>query len=495
MIRRRALLVLGLALAGCASVPPSPPSPITKPTTRTAANPPPGIRYADPSPTTPFTVPVVEANGRMLLGVTIFRHTLHTRSGDRQAWTYVTSGLAARRQRELVMTLDDDGKRTDARFHKIPLTFFAEVFQLASEGRLVVAGGATMLGAPLDFGGVPVGGFIYLPAQHVDGVPELPSGALTVLPLLPDEAAIAESQGHARVLARLGEYHRQYPYPYWHDLSRPTVINRVEFDKSILTEVSRVHAYSLNAVQSPHRLLLRLHLDDRASLITPLTEANPKRALALLTAPDLTADSALVWMPGRSGLHVIGKDGSKAERRSGSFVVVVPDKGDHFDNLEDGFALGLSGADWARLRRAILDGEPVVLPATGDRPEVALETYEGEEINVTPASEDQRGPMRGIRLLTAETDLRRRTKAEDLAGLVKAIEAMLVAYPRPKKSFELRIRCELMPDKPPVYTLSATPPLGASDEKALRGRLASLAAPKVREGSVAFELQVVLGPE
>ena len=421
------------------------------------------------------------------LRVSIHRHVITTRQGPRQVWTYVTEGLATHLQHELVMTLDDDGKRTDNAFHEAPLRYFQSVY-----GHPSVAGGIDLFERPLDFGGSQIGGMLWVPKQAIAGL-NLPAHAMTVLPVVGDEAAFARRFGTGRLLSRLGNHHRQFPYPFWHDLGRQALFAFAKPEETVLAKMETLTATGLSVLQTPRRVILRLHRDAGSRFVERLSSRAPGAAVALLTDVDLTADSAMVFVPGSPSPVAIGPEGSPAQRRSGAFLAVVPDQGNKLSLIEDGFALFLPATDWKRFTTSMIEGKELVLPASGKRPEVALEIVQGRDLYF-PAVEqpdEKRGPLREIRFLTSDEQIGQRTTVAALVAWLKAIEGALAAD---APTVEVTVRCTLSPDKPPSYTVVGEPDLTPAQKTAVVQRLRAVTAPAVHSGAVELQLRLMLKP-
>src|SRR5262249_55664583 len=148
----------------------------------------------------------------------VFAHELHPDRGPVPCFTYVTRGLEAFGQRELVFTL----VRTGNEAPRAPLGLLGQIAQLAAQGRLVEAGGLTELGPTGAFGEPALRGFAYQTASPMDGV-ALPPGALAMIALFGDEIETAKRFGTLRVLARLGRAHNFWPTAPWCALDRRSI--------------------------------------------------------------------------------------------------------------------------------------------------------------------------------------------------------------------------------------------------------------------------------
>ena len=134
------------------------------------------------------------------LRASIHLHTIDAQAGPLRCWSYVTAGLAAFGQKEVVFTIAVDGDADPGRFPTEPLRFATTLLQLASQGRTVDAGAITELGGS---GFMLRRGLTYARALPLAGVP-LPPAALAAIPLTAEELSVLKIGGQTRVLAALG---------------------------------------------------------------------------------------------------------------------------------------------------------------------------------------------------------------------------------------------------------------------------------------------------
>jgi len=80
------------------------------------------------------------------------------------------------------------------------------------------------------------------------------------------------------------------------------------------------------------------------------------------TLVDRRADSCLVWAPLSDRPVLIGPESSKALRKTGAFLAVVPEqKQNEIRIIEDGYVLSLNTTTWQKLRDAFVSGGDVTL--------------------------------------------------------------------------------------------------------------------------------------
>src|SRR5678815_6182732 len=95
------------------------------------------------------------------VNVRVFAHELATQGGPVSCWSYVTDGLRAYRQREIVFTLARPPGAGTEHAHPEPLQLLGAIAPLAQQGRLVDEGGVTEVGPGGLFGQPAIRGVAY----------------------------------------------------------------------------------------------------------------------------------------------------------------------------------------------------------------------------------------------------------------------------------------------------------------------------------------------
>ncbi len=284
------------------------------------------------------------------LGPNIVAHAYEHQLGAIACTSYVTHGLRAFGQRELVMTMTRGAPE--------PLGLLRAIAGFAQQGRLVDEGGFTEVGPTGLFGRPQLRGVTYQHARPMDGVP-LPDGTLAMIVLVGHEMETAKTYGALRVLARLGRAHTFFPTAMWCEPDRPPAFPPES--ATILAGVAHGSVAGMAVVLEGERVVIRV---PRAACGTFATLPPPEHALAIFTtlAPD--ADSCLVWSPGQTEAAGIAEPGATGARTSGCFVLFVPQQdADAANVFEDGVVCMLTDASWARVRHALATGAPLALPA------------------------------------------------------------------------------------------------------------------------------------
>ncbi|MEV0560001.1 hypothetical protein [Dactylosporangium sp. NPDC050588] len=301
------------------------------------------------------------------LSVAIDEGGIRTASGMLPALLYTTEGLERHGQREMVFAV----VRTGAPAPGYPLSMARTVHRLAAEGRLVEAGDVSVFNQPgIDIDG-RVTGFVYAAApEDIPSTVTFERPPLVALPLLAGETAVVQRFGHARVLSLLGAQERYYPHPWWFRPGRAPVVDDAEFRAA--TMLSKAPAYNLPFLRVVHigdRLELTITAGDPTSYIGGADEELEAFEEALREADDVCAflpgladaPQTYVWTPGQRGPAAIVAPGGERSTRIGcNFLLLVRGTAaPTARQVEDGFAVLLTGAMYARLRQAVEAGRSI----------------------------------------------------------------------------------------------------------------------------------------
>lgn len=289
----------------------------------------------------------------------IFRHRLGPpRLAD--ARTAVTSGLRRVGQREVALTLVQDRGATPD-FPDSLLWYFTVLRDLAAEGRPVGPGGISGYAAPGPFG---LGSFVgagFAEPQPVAGVP-IPEDALAAVLLTEGELAMAMKSSLHRVLSRLGQAARFFPWPFWSDPARKSVYDVADADRTLLALMPRLAVAGTHATLSGSELLVSLP-PAAAGLVAE--QLHRRNVACILPSRDPEVAAALVWRPGQQEPAAIHAEPADGSRIAACFVALVPtdEPDDRIRFQEDGFSVLVSEATATRVVRALLARQEVVVPA------------------------------------------------------------------------------------------------------------------------------------
>jgi len=415
-----------------------------------------------PEPTTstnifPHSVEVIPHR----LQVRMFLHEIDYESEKISCWSYLTDGLLAQKQKEIIFTLRrDTGQKPEDYPHEL-IELFATIFHYAERGQLVDVGQSTLFGETGFLGNRNFRGIGYVEPQGFPGVETRSVPLLAGILLKDDEAQIAWDLGLTRVTALLGMKYHYYPCPTWLDLQREPVASLRAMEKSFLGEITRVPVRATYYEERNH-IFLSVLPSSRTHFQKFLGQLPPAIPLALRTQPDPRANACLVWRPGQEQPMAITPTDSNGSRKTGAFLAFVPDHdANEIRMVEDGFSLFLTNRAWQKIREALLSGTEVFVSAAGaDAASISVEwvkpatytsplsgeTYTAERWTTfhpeptLPLKELVAVSSSRIVSLISEHDLQERTTAEDLTAYVNAIENAVDTFFTP---LELRTNREL----------------------------------------------------
>ncbi|MFQ5926664.1 MAG: hypothetical protein ACE5MH_04435 [Terriglobia bacterium] len=444
----------------------------------------------------------------------VFVHEVCSQDGLIPCWTYVSDGLWARGQKELVFTLR---RRTTEKENEIPLPplqFFIDVNQFARQGQLVDAGDFTEFGPTGFLNRSDLRGLAYINPSPLEGV-ELPSApSLAVIGLYGEEMDAAKLYGVTRVAAFLGMAYRYYPCPPWLDLDRASLVSLAALEKSVLKMFTRATIPGATAHRVGQDIILRLGPRARPWLQN-LRDIPRDVSIAFFTQVDFRANACLVWNPPKHGVGpaAISPPGSDGSCLAGCFIAFVPGQAEDGGQLvEDGFAVHLTDTSWGRIREALSAETSVFVPATAGKHELNFslkwieQAYENPVDGITYYSEegwDLYFPQSGLRakslgivsrqeiiLLSAQADIERHLGLKSFCAFVEVIDHAIESYFSGSMFIagqELLVQIELHPGSEVEVKLLMRPQSNESLQQALHQRLLALSVPAVK-GPIKFQL-------
>jgi len=436
------------------------------------------------------------------LRVRIFLHEIKYEKEIFPCWSFVTDGLVAQKQKEIIFTLRRGSGQRPEDYPRELLDLFATFFHYAERGQIVDVGQSSLFGESGLEGNRGFRGVGYIEPRGFPGVETKDVPLLAGILLKNDEAQIAWDLGLTRVTALLGMKYRYYPCPTWSDLKREPVATLQAMEKSHLWEIARVPARASYYEERKH-VFLSVLPSSRASLEGFLNKLPPTKPLALRTQPDLRANACLVWHSGHDQPVAITPAGSDGSRKTGAFLAFIPEQDtNEIQTVEDGFFLYLTNSAWQKIREALLSGTDVFVPPAGvgdasitvvwAKPAVYTSPVSGETYTAErwttykpettlPPKERVAVSSSRIVLLTSQHDLEARSTAEDLAAYVNAIENVVDTFFTPlerRTNRELTIQLALTTAEHEVRFL-AVPDLSPDVAEDLHERLESVPSPKV----------------
>src|SRR5262245_2084523 len=265
-------------------------------------------------PLPPFDVEIIADK----LSAIVYVHELASQKGVIPCWSYVSVGLAARQQAEVVFTLRREPDEPEEAFPEDPLRLFASIHEIAENGQRVTSGSFTEFGNQGFFGRH----LLYVRAQPLAGV-ALPAACLMAVLVTTEELRAVREFGSTRVLARLGQAAFHYPFPPWADRRRHGLGLERTLEASLLAKVPRLSAHDVHVAVKNSQLVVTAARSEQASWQARLAQVPDTVPFALLTAFDPTANGCLTWVPGQKGPEAILPPGSDGSQVCGCFVVFV----------------------------------------------------------------------------------------------------------------------------------------------------------------------------
>jgi hypothetical protein len=417
--------------------------------------------------------------------------------------TLVSEGLRAEGQREILLTLRARaGDDLEARIVDVA-SFFGFIHRLAGEGKTVDAGGFTQFG-PRGILGGSNNGLLYVDAIPLAGI-DLPPNPLAAIVVGPDEVAVANAGGTSRLLARMGELHRVFPFPRWNDLQRPRVAEGDEAASSVLFKVERARTSGVSMLAQSGHLRILVAPDARATLRTVFAPSTPAGPFAFLTDPATAANACLVWRPGQTEPSAITPPGSDGSRITGLFLLVTGGvERDEVRLLEDGYSLLLGPASLQSFWHSVEKQQPFSLSSSKGMTcalEWSSDRYENPVDGHTyisargwsefrPSEAGVHGRERVI-LLNGDDDLREAVSSEELATYISSVFGELAGLRVEQRGRQtVYVQCTLDSDHVPSVSTKCQPEGRLSED--LVARIERLPAPTVRR-KIAFQLVLELG--
>ena len=191
--------------------------------------------------------------------------------------------------------------------------------------------------------------------------------SLLAIVLTREELTACRKYGLARVLARLGEAARFFPYPVWNDIVRGSAMTEADLSQSAFSNSGISTLPGTHVLREGGTVILHIARRSREIISQALDQ---HEAIALATELVPGADGVLVWHPGAAvpvaitarlfAVEVGGLSEVKTLKRlAGCFVSLsLSVDGRHGACwFEDGFAAFLSAPEWARFKAAVRAGE------------------------------------------------------------------------------------------------------------------------------------------
>jgi hypothetical protein len=406
------------------------------------------------------------------LSARVFIHNLSVGPNKNlSCWTYVSNGLLAYGQEEVIFTLRRDNRELVQPFPDQPLKLFSTIHDFAQEGKIVRAGGVTQFNSS-DFFGHHL---VYIDPQPLAGI-TLPERAVTALLVTEEEVVAAQEFGITRLIACLGRQSSHYPCPHWSDRSRQGISFSGTRQQSILSKLQRVYGGKIRVLKEGESIFVTIPPTE-AECIRKLSGLPTDMPVALLTSLDPHANACLTWEPAQKGPAAITPPQSDGSRLSGCFLALVPEQDkDGAQIFEDGFVLMLTNLSRKYFTDALLHGKAITFPGQEGLLSARFEWLEQvynnpvDKVSLTvpggwwevyrPESARPSEPLDAAKilrivLLAPEREFATNIAMEDLTRFITDIEVWIQKICiRAETSFELLVQCTLNPFAQPIIQIA-----------------------------------------
>jgi hypothetical protein len=312
----------------------------------------------------PITIEIIPEQ----LSVIVDEHQIPVTMGNNnvRALSYLSKGLTDVGQQELFFVLKTNQIEV-SNIPQDPLFFFAQVHQLATQGRIVKEGNITQFGQKDMWGWK---GIVYAKSPtHLQK--KLPKDCLSMILLSLEETQAIQTFGALRILSMLGKQARYYPFPYWIDHHRENLLIR-ELKDSLLSRVNQINLPEAVAILVNNE---HIYLKIPRQLALDTSEQTFPSSVPVGILPTLApeADACLTWSFELNTPEAITLPNSKGTIVSGCMLVVIGEQEQNFGRvLEDGFALLLKTEEWERFWLAFKNKEVYELKTSSETMDFSL---------------------------------------------------------------------------------------------------------------------------
>ena len=295
------------------------------------------------------------------LAVTISRHSESYQGNKVQFLSYLTDGLSALKQKELLLTLLVDENAQDSHFPATPFPFFIAIFKQALQNKFVSIGDLTNLGAKGLFGFAGVG-YSFVPSNFLGLTLSRPT--LCCVLLTRHEWLIAQNYSFTRVLTHLGYTYKRFPFLPWVDRHRVNhVMNKAVLNSVLKSTAKLVLKNSSVFMAQGDTVILQLSRAALAPLSTMFRQHADGTPFALVLQLLSSHDGSLVWRAETDETEFNTAPQANGEALAGCFLLLTPGAGhDGATIREDGFSMLFREKSWEEFKSAVVRGQNWTTP-------------------------------------------------------------------------------------------------------------------------------------
>jgi len=297
--------------------------------------------------------------------VSIYQQDLPGKGSHIPCWIFVSHGLAALKQRELVLVLRINNSDQAEKFPKTPLPLFMFLFKAILQKKRFSLGDVIRFGEKglMGFGGM---GFTFgnINARHI----QLPPHYLNCVLLTGEEVVAAQALGLTRVLTRMGFEMNRFPFNPWNDDQRKSMPMQGVIQNSQIRSIKNLQLKhsSVNLVAG-EKVVLIVAAAMHGTIINFIKEQGNNAQLSFITQLLPYHEGALVWLPEKDNIEMNVHPDLEGNVIAGSYVSLSHGEQSGAVMVEDGFQVQLDDEAWLALRNAIAKKQNVsITPSSGD---------------------------------------------------------------------------------------------------------------------------------
>jgi hypothetical protein len=309
------------------------------------------------------------------LAVTIFRHVEHYQGAQAHCLSYVTEGLLALGQKELLLSLLINENVEDSHFPSSPFPFFIAIYKQALQKKHVTMGDITNLGVKGLFGFVGVG-YSFVP-HNLMGFTSNRATLCCVL-LTKHEWVIAQNYSLTRVLTLLEHMHKRFPFLPWVDRRRADQTMNKAVLNSILKNTPKTVVKNASVFMAQGDVvILQVPRETASRLSALLLSRTDKNSFALVLQLLPQHDGYLVWRAETGETEFNTAPNAHGAALAGGFLQLDPGgDNDGVSINEDGFCLSLCSSSWEAFKSALERGQK--WGVKGEQGAMSFSLYIGE---------------------------------------------------------------------------------------------------------------------
>lgn len=270
----------------------------------------------------------------------IYHHVIQSMvSGTIPCWTFVSQGLSAVGQKEVVFTIKRRPTESQLEYPKEPLEWFQILFDFAQNGQIVDCFQQTTFRRDGFLGRSDIRAILYYPPTVLSNVPldYLPEERLHAIALTAAEVDVMERCGLMRVISSLGYSERYFPITPWIDRDRQSSVTMAEMERSIRSLIPFWDDRSTSAFRRGTDIVLHIPQKSESEIQALMNGLRLGDAIGISSVPYGDSDSGVLY--GRADGNTPKGYGVGLRCTNLAFIVFCPEQDkDQFMLTEDGYS-------------------------------------------------------------------------------------------------------------------------------------------------------------